>query len=241
MKNTTLFVMLITLATILVIPACRMKPPEKERMLAEKAFRDALSGKDCARENYLAAEELINKAREAVNAKQYEKAKELFLAAKKKSDEIAEYVRSHPDECNPREAKKGDKIGARTTEGFIEETLSYDPKDPNMRFPVIHFDFNEATIRPQDMPLIATMVEWMGNFPEAAIRIEGHADERGSVDYNLSLGERRAQAVRDELLKRGIDGKRLRIVSYGEERPIALGHNEDAWAQNRRAEFVRTN
>ncbi len=241
MKNTTLIISLTLLAAILATPACRMKPPEEERMLAEKAFRDALSGKDCDRENYLAAEELLNKAREAVNAKQYDKAKDLFLAAKKKADEIAEYVRTHPDECNPQAKKKEERTAGTESAGFTEETITYDPKDPNMRFPVIHFEFNEATIRLEDLPLVKTMAEWMTNFPEAAIRIEGHADERGSVDYNLSLGERRAQAVHDELLKRGIDAKRLRIVSYGEERPVAPGHNEEAWSKNRRAEFTRTN
>ena len=210
-------------------------------MLAEKAFRDALSGKDCDRENYLAAEELVNKAREAVNRKEYDKAKDLFLAAKQKADTIAEYVRTHPDECNPKAEKKATEKTAAAGEdaGYTEETL--DPKDPNMRFPVIHFDYNESAIRADDLPLVKTMAEWMGNFPEAAVRVEGHADERGSIDYNLSLGERRAQAVRDELLKSGIDAKRLTIVSFGEERPLATGHDESSWYQNRRAEFVRAN
>ncbi len=240
MKKTTIVIAIIAFAALFITPSCRMKPPEEERMLAEKAFRDALSGKDCARENYLAAEELLNQAREAVNAKQYDKAKDLFLAAKKKADEIAEYVRTHPEECNPQAQKKGNGDEVKDAE-FTEETVSYDPKNPNMRFPVIHFDFNEATIRDEDIPLIKIMAEWMTNFPEAAIRIEGHADERGSVDYNLSLGERRAQAVRDELLKNGIDTKRLRVVSYGEERPLDPRSTEEAWAKNRRAEFTRAN
>lgn len=234
-------IIILAVVAILCGPGCGMKSPEDERRLAEKAFKDALSGKDCAREDFLAAEELLMKAREAVNAKKYDEAKKLFLSAKEKADKIAAYVRSHPDECDPK-AKK-EKGAQRTAgvdgEGISEETLS--SKDPNMKFPVIHFEFNEYAVRADDIPLLKIMAEWMVNFPAAAIRVEGHADERGSIDYNMSLGERRAQEVRDELLKLGVDAKRFQIVSYGEERPIASGQNEAAWFQNRRAEFVRVN
>jgi peptidoglycan-associated lipoprotein len=75
--------------------------------------------------------------------------------------------------------------------------------------------------------------------PEAQILIEGHCDERGTVEYNLALGDRRAKAVKDYLVALGIDSSRLSTISYGKERPLDDGHNESAWAKNRRAEFVR--
>jgi peptidoglycan-associated lipoprotein len=81
----------------------------------------------------------------------------------------------------------------------------------------------------------------MKNFPERVVRIEGHADERGSIDYNMSLGEKRADEVKKRLLQAGIDSKRVKIVSYGEERPVDPGSNESAWFKNRRAEFKRVN
>ncbi len=229
------------LAVTIAFSGCRMKSPEEARQMAEKAFKDALSGKDCDRENFLAAEELLNKAREEVNKKNYDKAEELFMAAKKKADQIGAFVKSHPDLCDPKAKKEtgAQKTAAAPNDGFEEETLS--AKDPNMKFPVIHFEYNEYAVRADDIPLLKIMAEWLVNFPEAAIRIEGHADERGSIDFNMSLGERRAQEVRDELGKLGIDLKRIRIISYGEERPLATGSTEEAWFQNRRAEFVKTN
>ncbi len=74
---------------------------------------------------------------------------------------------------------------------------------------------------------------------EVTIMVEGHCDERGTVEYNLALGEKRAKAVRDHLVRLGIPSERLRVTSYGESRPFALGSNEKAWAQNRRAHFAR--
>jgi len=210
------------------------KPPKAERELAEKAFRDAAVGKDCDRENYLAAEELLNKAREEVNKKNYDKAKELFLAVKEKSDAIIKYYEEHPDECLPKKKEK------KVVEEEVEEIQ--DPaEDPDLDFPVIHFEFNDYAIRSEDMEKVELMGRWMNNFPEKAVRIEGHADERGSIDYNMSLGEKRADEVKNALIRSGIDAKRIKIVSYGEERPVDPASNEDAWFENRRAEFKRVN
>lgn len=211
------------------------KPPKAERELAEKAFKDASIGKDCDKENYLAAEELLNKAREEVNKKNYAKAKELFAAVKKKSDEIVKYYQSHPDECLPKkkEVKKEKKED-------IEEVE--DPaKNPDAEFQPVHFDYNEYSIRSEDMPKVELVSRWMVNFSEKVIRVEGHADERGSIDYNMSLGEKRASEVKDKLIQLGIDSKRIKIVSYGEEKPVDPASNESAWYENRRAEFKKVN
>lgn len=211
------------------------KPPKAERELAEKAFKDASIAKDCDKENYLAAEELLNKARDEVNKKNYAKAKELFAAVKKKSDEMVKYYQSHPDECLPKkkEVKKEKKED-------IEEVE--DPaKNPDAQFQAVHFEYNEYTIRSEDLPKVELVSRWMGNFSEKVIRVEGHADERGSIDYNMSLGEKRASEVKDKLIQLGIDSKRIKIVSYGEEKPVDQGHNESAWYENRRAEFKKVN
>ena len=226
--------------------SCAGNPPKDERELAEKAFADAEAGKDCDRENYLAAEELLNQAREEINKKNYDKAKELFKAVKEKSDAIAKYYSEHPDECMK------EKGSSETTadEGRIkeEDTTSAeaadpaaDPKNPEMEFQVVHFEYNEYTILAEDLPKVELMAQWMVNFPERVVRIEGHADERGSNDYNLSLGEKRAMEVKNKLIQAGIDSERIKIVSYGEERPVDPASNEEAWFKNRRAEFKREN
>ena len=99
----------------------------------------------------------------------------------------------------------------------------------------IYFDTDRFNIDSADAAALQRQAEWMRRYPAARASIEGHCDERGTRDYNLALGERRANAAKAFLVSLGIDGGRLATVSYGKERPVALGSNEEAWAQNRRA------
>jgi len=103
---------------------------------------------------------------------------------------------------------------------------------------VIHFDFDKADLRDDARSVLAANSAWLMAHPSLTLVIEGHCDERGTNEYNLALGDRRANAAKDFLLKSGIAAERLRTISYGEERPLDPGHDEQAWAQNRRAEFV---
>jgi peptidoglycan-associated lipoprotein len=93
-------------------------------------------------------------------------------------------------------------------------------------------------LKPQARSTIEALAAWMNEHPGVALTIEGHCDERGTREYNLALGERRANAVRDYLVALGISGNRLGTISYGKERPAVPGSNESAWAQNRRGVFV---
>jgi peptidoglycan-associated lipoprotein len=102
---------------------------------------------------------------------------------------------------------------------------------------MVFFDYDESTIRVDAQEALAAKVPLMRASPAIRIRIEGHADERGSVEYNLALGMRRANAVRDYLVGFGLDASRFEIFSYGEDRPMVQGSSESAWSQNRRAEF----
>ena len=103
---------------------------------------------------------------------------------------------------------------------------------------VIYFDTDKFNIDATDAAALRTQAEWLSRYPGKRITIEGHCDERGTREYNLALGERRANAVYDYLLALGIQANRLRTISYGKERPAVLGSNEEAWAQNRRSVFV---
>jgi peptidoglycan-associated lipoprotein len=102
---------------------------------------------------------------------------------------------------------------------------------------MIHFDFDKAIVRGGDAAVLDQKVAILQANPALRIRISGHCDERGSDEYNLALGNRRATAAKQYLVSHGIDGGRVETVSYGEERPLAPGHDESAWAQNRRDEF----
>jgi len=102
----------------------------------------------------------------------------------------------------------------------------------------VFFGYDRSDLTPESQRTIEALAAWMQTYPAVAMTIEGHCDERGTREYNLALGERRASAVRDYLIALGIDPNRLVTISYGKERPAVLGSNEEAWAQNRRGVFV---
>lgn len=110
----------------------------------------------------------------------------------------------------------------------------------NMLAAMIHFDLDRSNIRSDDMAALDQKVAIMQANPDLRIRIGGHCDERGSDEYNLALGNRRAQAAKQYLVSHGIDASRIETQSWGEERPAVDGHDESAWSQNRRAEFEVT-
>ena len=102
----------------------------------------------------------------------------------------------------------------------------------------VYFDFDESVILDQDRPILEAHAQYLSQNLGAAVTLEGHTDERGTREYNLALGERRAISVRQFMSLLGASGQQLRTVSYGEEQPAALGHNEEAWAQNRRVQII---
>jgi peptidoglycan-associated lipoprotein len=102
----------------------------------------------------------------------------------------------------------------------------------------IYFDFDAYSIRTDAQKILAQQSDWLNRYPEVRVRIEGNCDERGTREYNLALGERRANAVKDYLAASGVSASRLSTISYGKERPVVLGSNEAAWAQNRRGVSV---
>ena len=102
----------------------------------------------------------------------------------------------------------------------------------------IYFDYDKSVIKPEAERVLAEKADYMNANSEIQVLIEGHCDERGSNEYNLALGERRAEATKAFLVDLGIDAGRMNTISYGEERPVDSGHNEEAWAKNRRAHFA---
>lgn len=102
----------------------------------------------------------------------------------------------------------------------------------------IHFDFDSAQLSSMAKLLIKEKAEWLGDNSGVAVIVEGHCDERGTTDYNIALGERRAIAVKNYLVNLGISGSRLTTVSFGEEKPLDSAANESAYKKNRRAQFV---
>lgn len=130
-------------------------------------------------------------------------------------------------------------IASSDTRAGDEISDQYDPY-PGLPLELltVHFDYDKYDLTPEALEILAVNAEALSNHPRAVLRIEGHCDERGTDEYNLALGQRRAQAVRDYLMEYGIDPMVVSIITFGESRPAEPGHNEQAWARNRRADFV---
>jgi len=107
-----------------------------------------------------------------------------------------------------------------------------------IEFSDIHFDFDKYDIRDDAKPVLERLAQWLKNNPKARVLIEGHCDERGTNQYNLALGERRASATKNYLMALGISSSRIDTVTYGEERPLCREQTEECWQLNRRAHFV---
>ncbi|MEO0249564.1 MAG: peptidoglycan-associated lipoprotein Pal, partial [candidate division WOR-3 bacterium] len=114
---------------------------------------------------------------------------------------------------------------------FFTEVLQQELQD-------IHFDFDKYNIRPGDAEILKKNLDWFKANPGTTVRVEGNCDERGTVEYNLALGQKRADSAKNYLVGLGVDAKRLQTVSYGKERPLCTEHNEACWAKNRNAQFV---
>jgi peptidoglycan-associated lipoprotein len=102
----------------------------------------------------------------------------------------------------------------------------------------IYFDFDKADLKPEGERMLSTLGDILAKNPELRVRVEGNCDERGSEEYNIALGQRRADAAKKYLLRMGAHENQLNTISYGEDKPRANGHDEDAWRQNRRDDFI---
>lgn len=127
-------------------------------------------------------------------------------------------------------------MGAGDAGGFRGSPLD----DPNSLLSkrVIYFDFDKSDVRPEFRDIVQAHAAYQAQNPNTRVTLEGHADERGTREYNMGLGERRAMAVRNMLTLQGASGNQVDTVSYGEERPAAMGNDEQSWGLNRRVEII---
>ncbi len=146
--------------------------------------------------------------------------------------------------CKGKQTQSNQSIETIPTGGTnIESTpLSFDPMGSDSGkiagLVTVHFGYDKSTLDATSRKDIATNVEWMKANPTVRVQIEGHCDSRGTIEYNVALGERRANAVKAYMVSLGIPAERLSTISYGKEKPLEMGDSEAAWAKNRRANFV---
>ncbi len=138
------------------------------------------------------------------------------------------------------EAPKAQETPAAGTQTAMAEAAAGVKATEEMAsmFDDIHFDFDKSFIREDAKPVLAKVADYLKKNPGAKAQIEGHCDERGTAEYNMALGARRAESAKKYLGSLGVKGGQLSTVSYGKEKPLDPGHNEDAWAKNRRDHFV---
>jgi peptidoglycan-associated lipoprotein len=146
----------------------------------------------------------------------------------KAKDEAAAREKALRDQAMKDEADRLKSIKATETKAEMDTAAMAD----------IHFDFDKYAIRPQDRDILVKATGWIKKNNPKMVTIEGNCDERGSDEYNLALGDRRASETKRYLVTMGVNGGILKTISYGNERPLDPGHNEEAWAKNRRAHFV---
>jgi len=120
---------------------------------------------------------------------------------------------------------------------ILEEDLDVESLNARRVLRTVYFAFDSARLSDEALATLEANARWLREHPEFRVIVEGHCDERGTTEYNLNLGARRAAAIRDHLVRLGIPADRIETVSYGEERPVDPGHDESAWSKNRRGEF----
>jgi len=164
------------------------------------------------------------------------------VAPQVKPDEQQLEQQQQASDAAAREKKGALKPDERVTEQQLakietkEEPARF--KEESGLFEDIYFDFDMYDIRSDAKPVLHDVSSWLLKNPAARLSVEGHCDERGTNEYNLALGDRRAKSVRDFLIALGVASKRIEIVSYGEEKPQCMEQTEECWAKNRRAHFV---
>jgi len=137
-----------------------------------------------------------------------------------------------PVDTTPTQTQPVDQSGRYTRDSLDTDSC--------LRQRVVYFDLDQTAIKPEFEAQIACHAEYLRQFPDAHVSLEGNADERGSREYNLGLGERRGNAVQSALSAAGASPSQLEVISYGEERPVCRQHDESCWSKNRRVEIVYT-
>ena len=161
-------------------------------------------------------------------------------ACKKKAPTTAQDARPPVTASKPTETNVPPPATTTTRKDVEGEVLSMDIAALNKKgyLTDAFFDYDQADLREDARSALAADAEWLKKYPTVQVLIEGHCDERGTAAYNLALGDRRANAAKEYLVSLGIDGSRLRTVSYGKERPFCTESTESCWQQNRRAHLV---
>lgn len=240
--------LILCVLTGLAMAACG-GPPNQEMTEAEVALKDAEFARKCAPDEYAAAETAYAKAQKLMDEEKYSEAKEQAEAAKKLAIHARNKALLNKEACEAAEneaedaaaaeeeaRRKAEEEARRAAEAAAAAAAM--PTD-SFSLETVYFDFNVSEISEAAKSVLNQNASWLESHQDVRVIIGGHCDERGSTEYNMALGERRAQMVRKYLISMGVDANQLQVRSYGEEALIDYGHTEAAHARNRRADFEK--
>ena len=219
----------------------KVEPPEPtpEAVTQEQSLRSDVQEARAVLEEAIAKVEVAETAEEMAVAEEIQKMAEEAVAKTEKGEadapEKVQVVKESIKKDEPEVIKKKAPKEAVTIIAAPLEEVAV----PIEELGIVYFDYDKSNIKPEFMTIIQSNFEWLFNNSDMRVQLEGHCDERGTNEYNLALGERRARSVLNYLLRLGANPEQFSIVSFGEERPVALGQNEAAWQKNRRVEFTR--
>jgi len=187
----------------------------------------------CPKKTVVKEEPSMKKAEEPVAEREKAARLEAEKVAKEKEAREKELAKIREEEAKKAKEKEFEKsLVAKKEPGIAGEVFE------SRLLKDIHFDFDKYDIRSGDTEILKENAALLMKYPKVKIQVEGHCDERGTNEYNLALGERRANAAKKYLLSLGVSTDRISSISYGEEKPLDAGHNEEAWSKNRRGHFV---
>jgi peptidoglycan-associated lipoprotein len=227
-------------AGLLLAAGCN-KAPEQALDEASDAVQSAESKSECAKEKFAAAQRLLDEAKAHAKAGEYDKAERKAKAAERLAKEAREKAEANWEDCQKDLAKQRQPDEDQQTDESEQRDQSDQQDQEDLKLQTVHFGYDSAKLSEEARDNLQQNVEWLREHPDTPVVLQGHTDERGSIQYNLALGEQRARAVRQYLSQLGIDTSRLKILSYGEEKPVAHGNTKSAYRQNRRVEFVPQN
>ena len=214
------------------------KPAEVKKVEAPKDVPEVVTQEQPLRSEVQEAravlEEAIAKVEAAETSEEMAVAEEIKQMAEEAVAKIEKGEPDAPEKVLAVKKKIAPKEAVTIIAAPVEEVAV-----PIEELGIVYFDYDKSEIRPEFTSIIQSNFEWLINNPDIRVQLEGHCDERGTNEYNLALGERRARSVLNYLLRLGASPEQFSIVSFGEERPVALGQNETAWQKNRRVEFTR--
>ncbi|MCL4558430.1 MAG: peptidoglycan-associated lipoprotein Pal [Deltaproteobacteria bacterium] len=236
---------LVIVALSLVVLSGCPRPPLKDIADARAALESArrAGAQTYAPREYSSAEGYVRMAQSDSDNRQYDKARVNALTGKKLADiarQIALEDKGKGTGGNSGEGITGtsvlSNIGITGTSIIGEGSLGEGVVIKQLK--MIHFAFADYSLSDEAQSILMENAQWMKAHPDVKVQIEGHCDERGSQEYNLALGEKRATSARDYLVQLGVRRGTMSVISYGKEKPLDPAHNEKAWAENRRDEFV---